>query len=358
MSIAKVGKFLVKNRAAIAFGVGTVTGVAALVETVRKSRKTVDILDEHKKNIESVRNAYHVDERPKKEMTKEERKRYDGDRFKVYWNTTKKFGKNYALAGTLAATSFFSFRYSYKTTVKLLAKAEERAAVATAAASALQAKFNNYREEVIDRYGEQADFDIMNKLNEGWTEVGEGKKKIKFKNSKEYRENVLYSFNRNNGSCFNLYNHAENICRVQAIIQEMQNRLDSGKYDGFLIKDILENIDTLNRDNIIIPIEWEVLGYEKGDIIDYELVYDHDVANLSSLCERDYYGNRIEAPEISVLFKHAAPVLKTIYTDDPVRAAMEDAFITASHEMRIAAENNISLEEAESNVIEYTEEEN
>ena len=347
MSIAKVGKFLVKNRAAIAFGVGTVTGVAALVETVRKSRRTVDIIDEHKQNIESVRKAYHIDERNKKDMLKEERKRYDSDRFKVYWNTTKKFGKNYALAGTLAATSFFSFRYSYKTTVKLLAKAEERAAVATAAASAIQAKFNNYREEVVERCGEQVDFDIMNKLNDGWTEVGDGKKKVKLKTGNDIiTDDLTWSFNVLDGYAFNRYNHSENICKVQAVIQELQNRLDCGKYDGLLVLDILNNITKVNRDTYNIPAEWEVFGYAKGDIIEYELNYDKDVAKLCELCERDYYGNRIEAPEITVTFKHTTPILKTLYPGDAGRAKMEDAFLELKHcAIIIEAENDISIEE-------------
>lgn len=333
MSIAKVGKFLVKNRAAIAFGVGTVAGVGALVETVRKSRKTVDILDEHKKSIETVRKTYHIEERDKKDMTKEERKRYDGDRFKVYWNTTKKFGKNYALAGTLALTSVLSYRYAYKTTVKLLAKTEERLAVATAAASALQAKFDNYREEVIERCGEQVDFDIMNKLDDGWTEVGTGKKKIKIKTAKTDHDNIIFTFNKLDGA-FDVGNHGNNVATIQANIGSLQSKLHHGKLDGLLIIDILNCITTIDRDKYNIPASWEVMGYEKGDIIDYEIAYDRDIARLSELSTRDYYGNRIEAPEITITFKHSAPMLKTIYPGDNIRANMEDAYLMAVEERK------------------------
>lgn len=345
MSIAKVGKFLVKNRAAIAFGVGTVAGVGALVETVRKSRKTVDILDEHKKSIETVRKTYHIEERDKKDMTKEERKRYDGDRFKVYWNTTKKFGKNYALAGTLALTSVLSYRYAYKTTVKLLAKTEERLAVATAAASALQAKFDNYREEVIERCGEQVDFDIMNKLDDGWTEVGTGKNKVKLKTAKfdPDSEDITFSFNVLDGN-FDRFNHCSNVAKIQAVIDELQCRLDCGRYEGLLIIDILNNITDVRRDTYTIPANWEVMGYTKGDSIEYELKYDYDIAKLSEMTTRDYYGNRIEAPEITVVFKHSSPILKSLYPGDNIRAKMEDAYLEAVASAEIKYENDETID--------------
>lgn len=339
MSIAKVGKFLVKNRAAIAFGVGTVTGVAALVETVRKSRKTVDILDEHKSSIESVRKAYHVDERPKKDMTKEERKRYDGDRFKVYWNTTKKLGKNYALAGGLALTSFFSYRYSYKTTIKLLADTEKKLAVTTAALSATQAKFNSYREEVRNRCGEQVDFDIMNDIDEGWTEVGTGKNKVKFKTS---GGDISFSFNVLDGNAFDRFNHCTNVANIQAAIGHVQSKLDNGAEDGVLIIDILKQLTRIDRSTYNIPAEWEIMGYEKGDNIEYTLDYDFDLAMISEQCARDYYGNRVEAPEILVKFKNAQPMLKKLYPGDKARGVMEDAYLEFERRRIIEAENSIS----------------
>lgn len=341
MSLAKVGKFLVKNKAAIAFGVGTVTGVAALVETVRKSRKTVDILDEHKANIESVRKAYFIDERDKKDMPKEERKRYDSDRFKVYWNTTKKLGKNYAVAGGLAATSFFSFRYSYKTTVKLLAKAEERAAVATAAASAIAKKYDDYRQEVRDRYGDNVDFEIMNHIDEGWTEVKEGKKKLQFKTQGVLDEDLSFTFDKIHGKDFDVFNHIYNVCKVQAIINEAQARLDMHKIDGILLKDIIKDMTDLNAVGIITPVEWEVMGYEAGDQIEYDLIYDENIAKASDLRRWDDYGNRIDAPEIKVIFKHTTPVLKKIYIGDDFRGAMEDAFLELKSRMIVDAENSV-----------------
>ena len=152
-SVHKIGFELKKHSPEIFIAVGVVGTVASAVMACKATTKLNDILEESKGQIDAIHEA------PQKEELKD---RYDEDMMRkdlalVYFQTGVKVAKLYAPAvilGTLSITSIVASN-------NILRKRN----VALAAAYATVDKgFKEYRERVVERYGEQVDYELTHDI--------------------------------------------------------------------------------------------------------------------------------------------------------------------------------------------------
>lgn len=152
-SVHKIGFELRKHSPEIFIAVGVVGTVASAVMACKATTKLSDILEESKEQIDAIHEA------PQKEELKD---KYDEDMMRkdlalVYFQTGVKVAKLYAptvILGTLSITSIVASN-------NILRKRN----VALAAAYATVDKgFKEYRERVVERYGEQADYDLTHNI--------------------------------------------------------------------------------------------------------------------------------------------------------------------------------------------------
>ena len=152
-SVHKIGFELKKHSPEIFIAVGVVGTVASAVMACKATTKLSDILEESKEQIDAVHEA------PQKEELKD---KYDEDMMRkdlalVYFQTGVKVAKLYTPAvilGTLSITSIVASN-------NILRKRN----VALAAAYATVDKgFKEYRERVVERYGEQVDYELTHNI--------------------------------------------------------------------------------------------------------------------------------------------------------------------------------------------------
>lgn len=152
-SVHKIGFELKKHSPEIFIAVGVVGTVASAVMACKATTKLSDILEESKEQIDAIHEA------PQKE---ELQGKYDEDMMHkdlalVYFQTGVKVAKLYAPAvilGTLSITSIVASN-------NILRKRN----VALAAAYATVDKgFKEYRERVVERYGEQVDYELTHNI--------------------------------------------------------------------------------------------------------------------------------------------------------------------------------------------------
>lgn len=152
-SVHKMGFELKKHSPEIFIAVGVVGTVASAVMACKATTKLNDILEESKEQIDAIHEA------PQKEELKD---KYDEDMMRkdlalVYFQTGIKVAKLYAPAvilGTLSITSIVASN-------NILRKRN----VALAAAYATVDKgFKEYRERVVERYGEQVDYELTHNI--------------------------------------------------------------------------------------------------------------------------------------------------------------------------------------------------
>jgi len=152
-SVHKMGFELKKHSPEIFIAVGVVGTVASAVMACKATTKLNDILEESKEQIDAIHEA------PQKEELKD---KYDEDMMRkdlalVYFQTGVKVAKLYAPAvilGTLSITSIVASN-------NILRKRN----VALAAAYATVDKgFKEYRERVVERYGEQVDYELTHNI--------------------------------------------------------------------------------------------------------------------------------------------------------------------------------------------------
>lgn len=152
-SVHKIGFELKKHSPEIFIAVGVVGTVASAVMACKATTKLSDILEESKEQIDAIHEA------PQKEELKN---KYDEDMMHkdlalVYFQTGVKVAKLYAPAvilGTLSITSIVASN-------NILRKRN----VALAAAYATVDKgFKEYRERVVERYGEQVDYELTHNI--------------------------------------------------------------------------------------------------------------------------------------------------------------------------------------------------
>ena len=151
--VHKIGFELKKHSPEIFIEVGVVGTVASAVIACKATTKLSDILEESKEQIDAIHEA------PQKEELKD---KYDEDMMRkdlalVYFQTGVKVAKLYAPAvilGTLSITSIVASN-------NILRKRN----VALAAAYATVDKgFKEYRERVVERYGEQVDYELTHNI--------------------------------------------------------------------------------------------------------------------------------------------------------------------------------------------------
>lgn len=152
-SVHKIGFELKKHSPEIFIAVGVVGTVASAVMACKATTKLNDILEESKEQIDAIHEA------PQKEELKD---KYDEDMMRkdlalVYFQTGVKVAKLYAPAvilGTLSITGIVASN-------NILRKRN----VALAAAYATVDKgFKEYRERVVERYGEQVDYELTHNI--------------------------------------------------------------------------------------------------------------------------------------------------------------------------------------------------
>lgn len=152
-SVHKIGFELKKHSPEIFIAVGVVGTVASAVMACKATTKLNDILEESKEQIDAIHEA------PQKEELND---KYDEDMMRkdlalAYFQTGVKVAKLYAPAvilGTLSITSIVASN-------NILRKRN----VALAAAYATVDKgFKEYRERVVERYGEQVDYELTHNI--------------------------------------------------------------------------------------------------------------------------------------------------------------------------------------------------
>ena len=133
-----------KHKPEIFFGLGVVSVIGGTVLACKQAMDLPDILKEHKRQMEIVHDPKQVPETEKKKLTT-----------KVYFNTAAKIVKKFSLPVAIEICAFIFFGVSFKTL-----KNENKELAATCANLAMALK--NYREGVVDRYGEEVDYQIAN----------------------------------------------------------------------------------------------------------------------------------------------------------------------------------------------------
>ena len=152
-SVHKIGFELKKHSPEIFIAVGVVGTVASAVMACKATTKLNDILEESKEQIDAIHEA------PQKEELKD---KYDEDMMRkdlalVYFQTGVKVAKLYAPAvilGTLSITSIVASN-------NILRKRNVALAVAYAT---VDKGFKEYRERVVERYGEQVDYELTHNI--------------------------------------------------------------------------------------------------------------------------------------------------------------------------------------------------
>ena len=133
-----------KHAPEIMIGAGIVLGVACVVKAcVDTHEKAGDIIEEHKKEIESVKK---IDGIVEKEFRKEISR--------VYMRTAGKLVVVYLPSMALGIASTAMFLSAHHIMLKRLGEL-------TAAYTALSEAFKGYRERVVDKYGEEEDFALL-----------------------------------------------------------------------------------------------------------------------------------------------------------------------------------------------------
>lgn len=149
-------KFTVKKHSPeILLGVGIVSGVAATVAACKGTLEIDKVLAKHNETMDKIR-SYPVD----KEYTEEKKKK---DTTVTYIRTAASIAKIYAPAIALGALSVTSILASYNVIHK-------RNVALSAAYTALDQTFKEYRQRVIDKIGAEAEEKIYYNLEDGEVE--------------------------------------------------------------------------------------------------------------------------------------------------------------------------------------------
>lgn len=162
---------LKKNSPTILVGTGIVVGVVSTVTACKATTKLNDILEESKKNVDLIHKSV-GDETLPQEYTEEDAKK---DLVITYTQTGVKIAKLYAPAVALGAVSIGCILKSHD----ILSK---RNVALAAAYATIDKGFKEYRERVVDRFGERVDKELKygikaKKITETVTDEETGKEK-------------------------------------------------------------------------------------------------------------------------------------------------------------------------------------
>lgn len=143
-SIARSALLAQKGSPGLLLGAGIVGMVGSTVLACRSTLKVHDVLDEAKMNLNVAKKMEHPD------YSEKDRSR---DVALIYFQTSVKAVRLYAPAIIVGGISIYALRSSHNILTK-------RNVALTAAYSALEQGFNQYRARVVDKYGEDADRDF------------------------------------------------------------------------------------------------------------------------------------------------------------------------------------------------------
>lgn len=147
-----------KNSPAILMATAGITGVATLVSTVKATMKLEDILDEHQEKMDLINSTY-------EEVTANDERNENGevlysesdmkkDTAKMYIRTCGKICKLYlptlALSAITVGCVLTSHKIMKKRNLALLAAYKE-----------LHSAYSTYRQKIADKYGKEADTEVI-----------------------------------------------------------------------------------------------------------------------------------------------------------------------------------------------------
>lgn len=150
----RIGFKIQKRSPEILVAVGIAGGIASAVLACKATTKVQDILDETKNNVEVIHKSAENGEVNGVEYTEEDSKK---DLAIVYVQTGVKLAKLYAPAVGLAALSVGSILMSHNVLRK-------RNIALAAAYTAIDKGFKDYRNRVIDRFGQEVDRELKYNL--------------------------------------------------------------------------------------------------------------------------------------------------------------------------------------------------
>lgn len=333
MNVKAIGKVLYANRAGIAMTVCLASGVAALIDGCIKSTKnTPTIIKEHKDAVDTMKCDF-VD---KEKMTKNEKKEYDKQLCGIYRHTAFRMCKNYGLTIGFAGISVGSGIYGYKVKKKECANLAKAVTSLSAMYTGLYDKFENYRENIRETYGEEADFKAMQNVKEKEVKTSNGKtKKV---SSQNYLEDVYFIFD-SSWDAFDRWNHKYNINELNRRMRFVQSdKLDNNAVAGITLDEIVTSFGCKETRREKLPYEWTLLGYLPGDQIEYEVEYDTEYA--FQFIEGSGSA-RVPAPPIKVTFKDVSLVASKINPGDKTAIMLEDCYAGAMYNRQMEAEEAV-----------------
>lgn len=145
---AKVGVKFVKHSPEILLGAGIISGIGSTVLACKATLKADDILDKHKEQMETIKEAAELGE---EEYTEKDKKK---DTAIVYSKTIGSFIKLYGPAIALGAVAIGCVCASFGIMKK-------RNLALAAAYGELLSKYMSYRDGVKSKYGEEADRELI-----------------------------------------------------------------------------------------------------------------------------------------------------------------------------------------------------
>ena len=168
-ALSKVKFKAIEKTPEILLGVGIISFVGTVIYASKATLKADDILDEHKKSMDTIHEAVEkAEENPHLEYAPQEVKK---DTVTVYIRTAGKLAKTYAPAVALGSLSLFCFINAHNI--------QKNRYLATAAAyNALDAAFKAYRQNVKDEYGEEVDTQMRYSKKEKVTTEENGKEVV------------------------------------------------------------------------------------------------------------------------------------------------------------------------------------
>lgn len=131
----------------IMMAVGTVTSVAAVVEAVKQTPKAIDILEDHKENVEKCKEALSLNDENYNEED------YKKDLAGIYIRTGRDLAKTYAMPILMETASLVCFFGAHR----VMTNRNKSLSMALAAATDA---YNSYRNKVINAVGEEKEEEI------------------------------------------------------------------------------------------------------------------------------------------------------------------------------------------------------
>ena len=166
--LGNIGRAIKANSPQIAMAVGAVTSVLAVVEAIKQTPKAIDIIEDHKDQIEQCKKALELN------VESYTIRDYKKDIYGICGRTGLKLAKTYALPVAMEAASLFCFFGAHKIMT-------ERNKLLSAALATATDAYNNYRNRVIEAIGEEEEEKIRlgAETKKVETEVTDEKGKVK-----------------------------------------------------------------------------------------------------------------------------------------------------------------------------------